>query len=128
MYKQLSRGAGAFAFVLAAGCAHAGGNEIVVGEIVDQSPAWIEAGRDYAAGAKTYFDQVNSEGGVNGHKIVHVVKNAGGQGADVMKVADDLLNDSRVDVLFGAIGDATMKSLTDARIADQQNVAVFAPL
>lgn len=135
MHKHLSRGMGACALVLgtaafisASAAAIAGGNEIVVGEIIDQSPAWIEAGRDYAAGAKTYFDQVNSEGGVNGHKIVHVVKNAGGTGADALKVAGELLEDGRVDVLFGAIGDSTMKSLAEARIADKQNIALFAPL
>lgn len=128
MHKRLLRGAGAFALAWAAASAQAGGNEIVVGEIVDQSSNWIEAGRDYAAGAKTYFDQVNSEGGINGHKIVHVIKNSNGQSAEVMKAAGELLNDSHADVLFGAIGDATMKSLADAHVADKQNVAVFAPL
>lgn len=148
MHKCLLRGTGAFALaagrmsacalfarrmsacalLLASIGAQAGGNEIVVGEIVDQSPNWIEAGRDYAAGAKTYFDLVNSEGGINGHKIVHIVKNSTGQSAEVMKAAGELLNDSRADVLFGPIGDATMKSLAEAHIADKQNVAVFAPL
>jgi len=126
--QSFVRGMSVFAFAIASAGARAAGNEIVVGEIVDQSPAWIEAGRDYVAGAKTYFDLVNSEGGVNGHKIVHLVKDGGGKPAEVARVAGELLGEGHIDVLFGAIGDATMKSLADTRVAEKQNVVVFAPL
>ncbi|MDB5803972.1 MAG: hypothetical protein JWN73_1294 [Betaproteobacteria bacterium] len=126
--QSVIRGMCVFAFAIASAGARAAGNEIVVGEIVDQSPAWIEAGRDYVAGAKTYFDQVNSEGGINGHKIVHLVKDGGGKPAEVARAAAELLGEGHADVLFGAIGDATMKSLSDAGIAEKQNVVLFAPL
>lgn len=128
MHKRVSRGLGLLSLALACAGAQAAGNEIVVGEITDQSPAWIEAGRDYIAGAKTYFDLVNSEGGINGKKIVHVVKDAGGKSADVQRVAGEMLAENKVDVLFGSIGDATMRSLTEARTAEKQKVVVFAPL
>jgi len=118
----------ALAALLPAATAQAAGNEIVVGEIIDQSPAWMEAGRDYVAGAKTYFDLVNSEGGINGKKIVHVVKDGGGKPAEIARAAAELLGEGRADVLFGNIGDATMRSLDAARTAEKQNVVVFAPL
>ena len=108
--------------------ARAAGNEIVIGEIIDQSPAWIEAGRDYVAGAKTYFDLVNSEGGVNGRKIVHVVKDGAGKSAEIARAVGELLGEGHADVLFGNIGDATMRSMLEARTAEKQNVVVFAPL
>jgi len=121
---------GALSLLLALACANtqAAGNDIIVGEIIDQSPAWIEAGRDYVAGAKTYFDLVNSEGGINGRKIVHMVKDGGGKPADIQRAAAELLGDGRADVLFGNIGDATMRALTEARTAEKQNVVIFAPL
>jgi ABC-type branched-subunit amino acid transport system substrate-binding protein len=106
----------------------AGSGDIVIGEIIDQSPAWMEAGRDYVAGAKTYFDLVNSEGGINGRRIVHVVKDGGGKAAEIARATNELLNESKADVLFGNIGDATMRSLDAGRVAEKQNIAVFAPL
>ncbi len=120
------------AWLLLALCACAGaraaGNQIVVGEIIDQSPAWIEAGRDYVAGAKTYFDLINSEGGINGRKIVHIVKNGQGNPAAIKQAAGELLGDGHADVLFGNIGDATMQTLAEANMAERQGVVVFAPL
>lgn len=120
------------ALLLSALCActnaHAAGNEIVVGQITDQSPAWIEAGRDYAAGAKTYFDLVNSEGGIYGHKIVHVVKDGKGNPAEIAVAAAELVGERHAEVLFGNIGDATMRTLSDARTAERENIMMFAPL
>ena len=108
--------------------AFAAGNELVVGQLFDQSPAWIEAGRDYAGGAKTYFDVVNSEGGVNGKRIVYVTKDTDGSAAEIKRAADALLGESKADVLFGPIGDATLRALLDIKSADMQNVAIFGAL
>ena len=80
-WRRASKYGAAFAGALAIqAVAHASGNEIIVGQLFDQSSAWIEAGRDYAAGAKTYFDLTNSEGGVNGKRIVYVTRNSNGSG------------------------------------------------
>ena len=108
--------------------AFAAGNEIVVGQILDQSPAWIEAGRDYAAGAKTYFDVVNSAGGVNGHRIVYLTRDTNGAAADVKSAATALLAEARVDVLFGPIGDSAARALTDLGSPELNAAIIFAPL
>lgn len=134
MQKRNLRGCRVLVLGFALACAQAqaqnkaGGNDIVIGEIIDQSPAWMEAGRDYVAGAKTYFDLVNSEGGINGRKIVHVVKDGGGKAADIARVTNELIVEAKADVLFGNIGDATMRSMDTGRVAEKQNIAVFAPL
>ena len=128
MSLHYNRAACATLLLLACAGAHAAGNDIVIGEIIDQSPAWIEAGRDYMAGAKTYFDLVNTEGGINGHRIVHVVKDGKGNPAEIQRAATELMAESHADVLFGNIGDATMRTLTEAKTAEAQNVVVFAPL
>ena len=107
---------------------YAAGNEIVVGQIFDQSPAWIEAGRDYAAGAKTYFDLVNSEGGINGRRIIYLTKDSKGTPADVKRAADELVFNHKVDVLFGPVGDATMRALLDLKNPEMQGIAIFGPL
>ena len=116
------------AMLAAPAVVYAAGNDIVVGQIFDQSPAWIEAGRDYAAGAKTYFDLINSEGGVSGKRIVYLTKDAKGTAADVKRAAEELTGEGKVDVLFGPVGDATMRALLDLKDAQTQSVAIFGPL
>ena len=107
---------------------HASGNEIVVGQLFDQSPAWIEAGRDYAAGAKTYFDLINSEGGINGKRLVHVTRNSSGNAADISRAATELIGDAKADVLFGPIGDTAMRTLAEMPLPDLQGIAIVGPL
>ena len=122
-------GASALAAALVmTGTADAAGNEIVVGQIFDQSSAWIEAGRDYAAGAKTYFDLINSGGGVNGKRIVYVSRNSMGAPAEIKRAAEELMGEMKADILFGAIGDATMRALAELRGAEIEGIAIFAPL
>ena len=103
---------------------HASGNEIVVGQLFDQSPAWIEAGRDYAAGAKTYFDLINSEGGINGKRLVYVTRNSSGNAADISRAATELIGDAKADVLFGPIGDTAMRTLAEMPLPDLQGIAI----
>jgi branched-chain amino acid transport system substrate-binding protein len=127
--KRASIHGAAFAGALAIqAAAHASGNEIVAGQLFDQSQAWIEAGRDYAAGAKTYFDLINSEGGVNGKRIVYVTRNSTGSTADISRAAMELINEAKADVLFGPIGDAAMRTLTATPLPEMQGVAIFGPL
>lgn len=49
--------------------------DIVVGQVIDQTGLAREISRDYFAGAKVYFDDVNSKGGINGRKILQLVRN-----------------------------------------------------
>ncbi len=58
--------------------AAAGAGDIVIGQATDQAGLNLEASRDYNAGAKVYFDFVNSQGGVNGHHLVLRTKDDGG--------------------------------------------------
>ena len=41
-------------------------NTIVVGQAIDLSSPNAAIGRDYVAGIKTYFDALNSAGGIGG--------------------------------------------------------------
>ena len=108
--------------------AAAAGSEVVVGQILNQSQAWVEAGRDYAAGAKTYFDVVNGAGGVNGHRIVYLTRDTNGTATEIKMAAMALLVDAKADVLFGPIGDSAAHALTDLGSAELNAVIIFAPL
>jgi branched-chain amino acid transport system substrate-binding protein len=106
--------------------AHA--RDLVVGQVVDYAGKDGEASRDYVAGAKTYFDSINSKGGVNGRKILHAVLDTGGApGAMGLKLRE-LLDERHADVLFGFVGDdAVEEAVADPQWRDA-GVAMVGPL
>jgi len=83
--------------------------DLVVGQVVDYAGPYGEASRDYVAGAKTYFDWLNSRGGLNGMKVKHYVVDAPNEEA-VRVATKQLLDERKVDVLFGYIGDDAVEA------------------
>ena len=97
--------------------------ELTVGQVVDYAGPYGEASRDYVAGAKTYFDWVNSRGGVNGMRIRHDVVDAPDEKA-VKAATKQLLEERKVDVLFGYVGDDAVEAFAEQPSA----VALVGPL
>ncbi|MCE1241123.1 MAG: ABC transporter substrate-binding protein [Azonexaceae bacterium] len=60
--------------------------------------------RDFALGAKVYFDHVNLAGGIRGRRIVHRL-------VDTADAPARRLLAERPDVLFGIVGDATIDAV-----------------
>lgn len=66
-------------------------DEIRIGSVVDQSGLQSDVSRDYLAGARTYFDQINLLGGINGRKINLIVKDDEGVMANTVKLTRELI-------------------------------------
>lgn len=48
--------------------------DIVIAQIVDESGDGLEQSRDYVAGARVYFDWINSQGGITGRRLVLITR------------------------------------------------------
>lgn len=107
--------------VLAAG-------DIVVGQVVTYSGPDAEASRDYVAGAKTYFDYVNNLGGVNGRKIVHLVRDCAGEPAAALRLTRELIDKDGVDVLFGYVDEGAIAAVVQGVDFKARRLALVAPL
>jgi branched-chain amino acid transport system substrate-binding protein len=119
----------AFAAILLSSLASAApARELVVGEVVDYSGKFGEATRDYVAGAKVYFDLVNTRGGVNGMRIRHVVLDGGSTAPAVRKLTRTLLDENHADVLFGYVGDEAVTAAAAERELAGAGVALVGPL
>jgi branched-chain amino acid transport system substrate-binding protein len=116
------------AVALSSFAAAAQARELVVGQVVDYSGKFGEATRDYVAGAKVYFDLVNSRGGVNGMRIRHAVLDGGTDAAAVRQRTRTLLDESHVDVLFGYVGDEAVGAAAAERELANAGVAMVGPL
>jgi len=99
--------------------------DIVIGQVVEYNGELGEAARDYVAGAKIYFDTVNSHGGLNGMHIRHEVLDA--KANDVRERTRELVEDRKVDVLFGYLGDPAIAAASQEP-ALQGRIAMVAPL
>ena len=80
-------------------------NDIRIGVVQDQSGLNSDISRDYLAGARTYFDHINAQGGIKGRKFFLVVKDDAGDPNQTVTATHELLSKERVDVLFGFTGD-----------------------
>ena len=84
--------------------AAAAARDIVVVQVVAYSGPYAETSRDLVGGAKTCFDLVNSQGGVNGNRIRHKAVD-GGATADSQRAKLREMLQEEADVLFGFVGD-----------------------
>ena len=102
--------------------------DIRVGVVLDQNGVNADTGRDYIAGARTWFDHINANGGVNGRRIQVIVKDDEGVAANAVKMTHDLLDQDKVEALFGFVGDDSLSAVSsDARFRASKTV-LFAPL
>ncbi len=102
--------------------------DIRIGNIADQTGLNADVGRDYLAGARTYFDYVNANGGINGRRISVISKDDGGDAATTVRLTRELIDKERVDVLFGFIGDDGLRSVAGDTYFKSSGMALFAPL
>lgn len=114
--------------VLAPLLANAAGNNIVVGQTIDLSGPNGSSGRDYVAGIKTYFDSINSTGGINGKRVQYIVRDDQGLPELAVKAVTELIEKDQADYLFGGIGDNVTKAVMDAPAFKQSGHLLFAPL
>ncbi|HEX9389735.1 MAG TPA: ABC transporter substrate-binding protein [Usitatibacteraceae bacterium] len=102
--------------------------EIRIGNIADQSGIEADVGRDYLAGARTYFDYINASGGINGRKIAVIEKDDGGQPANTVRLTRELIEKDRVDVLFGYVGDDGLRAVAGDAYFKSSGMTLYAPL
>jgi ABC-type branched-subunit amino acid transport system substrate-binding protein len=115
-------------FFMASQPAKAAGDTIVVGQSIDLSGPNGAIGRDYVAGIKTYFDALNSSGGINGKKIYYVVRDDTGKPDLAVKSVEDLIERDQADYLIGGIGDEVTQAVADSSALKRSGQILFAPL
>lgn len=103
-------------------------NDIRIGSVVDQSGLQGDVSRDYLAGARTYFDQINSMGGINGRKINLIVKDDEGVKANTVRLTRELIDGDRVDALFGYVGDDSVEAVSKDPVFKASKIILYAPL
>lgn len=102
--------------------------DILIGQSIDISGPLGDIGKDYLAGAKVYFDYINSTGGIHGRKIVHVAMDNGGSAEKSAQISKNFLSKQKVDILFGYYGEGSMDGLLRNAEFEASNIPLVAPL
>lgn len=101
--------------------------EIVVGQIAPMTGVMAAAGQQIVLGARLWFERVNSQGGVNGEKIRHVVLNDTFKIPETIQQTKDLIARERPAALIGYLGAVTLAELLKDGVLAKNNVAMVAP-
>jgi len=115
-------------FLLSVSILSAWGQDIRVGIVTDQTGINSDVSRDYVAGARTYFDHINSLGGIKGHKISVLLKDDEGIATNTVSLTRELIEKERADVLFGYMGDEGLQALAKDSVFKASKITLFAPL
>jgi branched-chain amino acid transport system substrate-binding protein len=102
--------------------------DIRVGQAIALSGAHGDVGKDYLAGARVYFDAINSKGGVRGRKIVLDARDNDDSPAKSAQITRDFLGKDKVDVLFGYYGEGSLTAVLQDKAFGQSGMALVAPL
>ena len=106
----------------------AAGRDIVIGQSIDLSGPQGDIGKNYLTGASVYFDFINSNGGISGRRIVHLVEDNHGSAETSDRITRDFLSKRRVDALFGYFGQDSVESLLHNSEFRRSGMPLVAPL
>jgi branched-chain amino acid transport system substrate-binding protein len=103
-------------------------NTIIVGQSIDLSSPNAAIGRDYVAGIKTYFDALNSVGGIAGKKVRYIVRDDQATPSLAVKAVSELIEHEQIDFLLGGVGEQVTQAVLNAPAFKRSNLVLFAPL
>jgi branched-chain amino acid transport system substrate-binding protein len=100
----------------------------IIGQSIDLSGPNAAIGRDYVAGIKTYFDSINSKGGISGKHIQYIVRDDQGKPELSSKLSTELIAAENVDFLLGSVGTNPTNAILSSPAFRRSNMVLFAPL
>ena len=108
--RTLVAGAGALAWIVAAGAFAQG--TVKIGEVNSYKvqPAFLEP---YKKGMELAVEEINAAGGLNGRKVELITRDDNGSPGDAVRAAEELVSREKVDVLTGAFLSNIGLALTD---------------
>lgn len=125
LFRSMVLAAGAV-FSLHAAAQGVTNDEILLGQTTALSGPLAELGQEATAGAKAYFDYVNTQGGVHGRKIRLITLDDGYNPQKAVANVKQLIEKDQVLSLFGVLG--TPANVAIMPLISQAGVPNFGPL
>jgi ABC-type branched-subunit amino acid transport system substrate-binding protein len=104
------------------------GNEIVVGQSVPLTGVLATSGAQIRDGVKLCFDQVNTNGGVHGARIRHVVRDDAYKVDETLRQTQALITQDKAVALIGYAGTANVGELLKQGTLARAGIALVGPV
>lgn len=101
--------------------------DIVIGQSAPLSGTLASTGKEMVLGVKVCLDAVNAQGGVNGHKLRHVVKDDGYKTEETVRLSKELIEKDKAVALIGYAGTGNIAELLKQGVLAAGNVPLIAP-
>lgn len=101
--------------------------ELVVGQVAPLSGVLASTGEQMVLGARLWFDHINSQGGVHGRKIRHVVRDDGYRIDDTVAQTRALIEGEKPLALIGFAGTANVGQLLSQGVLKSKGIALVGP-
>lgn len=117
--------AGCLAAFMASGTSAA--DDIVIGQVAPLSGLLADTGKDMVTGVSVYLEHVNSQGGVHGRKLRHVIKDDGYKVEDTVRLTKEAIEKDGALALIGFAGTGNVGELLTRKVLESANIALVAP-
>ena len=100
---------------------------LAVVQIADVSAGQIDVSKDFLAGSRTAWQEINAKGGLRGKTVQHQILEIDGSAASLRGAIDAIKNQSQPVALFGTVGAAAASQVTELLRRDAPDLAHIAP-
>jgi ABC-type branched-subunit amino acid transport system substrate-binding protein len=103
------------------------GRGITVAQIADMSPGQIDVSKDFLAGSRTAWQEINAKGGLRGKPVQHQIVEVDGSAVSLREAVNSIKNQSQAIALFGTVGAAAASQVGELLRRDAPDLAQIAP-
>jgi branched-chain amino acid transport system substrate-binding protein len=102
-------------------------DELVIGQSAPLSGVLADTGREMVLGGQIYFDHLNSQGGVQGRKLRHLVLDDGYEVERTLTNTRELLDQHNAIALFGYAGTGNIQRLLADKVLANAGAVMVGP-
>jgi ABC-type branched-subunit amino acid transport system substrate-binding protein len=96
-------------------------------QIADMSPGQIDVSKDFLAGSRTAWQEINAKGGLRGKSVQHQVLEVDGSALSLRTAVDTAKSQSNALALFGTVGADAAQQVSDLLRRNAPDLAQIAP-
>jgi branched-chain amino acid transport system substrate-binding protein len=100
------------------------GSVLTIGFVTDRNGPWVNASKDFFAGAKTQVEEWNAKGGIGGRLVRIVQRDTDGSPQRALDAALELARNDRVNVILGVAGDAALAAIASNAELQKEGVPI----
>lgn len=103
------------------------GRGLSVVQIADMSAGQIDISKDFLAGSRTAWQEINAKGGLRGRTVQHQILEVDGSAVSLRAAIDSIKNQTQAVALFGTVGAAAASQVAELLRRDAPDLAQIAP-